>query len=64
MKKFESFVNKFCVYVFLNPCNPGQFKYEGLNFDFEPIYVGKGKLSRPKDHIRRFKISNLYQFKN
>lgn len=60
MKKFESFTNNFCVYVFLNPCNPGKFKYENLNFDFEPIYVGKGRLSRPKDHIRRFKNINTY----
>jgi hypothetical protein len=39
------------IYVYLNPLNPGIFKYEDLEFDFEPIYIGKGINNRLYNHI-------------
>ena len=39
------------IYVYLNPLNPGIFKYEDLEFDFEPIYIGKGTNNRCYNHI-------------
>jgi len=39
------------IYVYLNPLNPGIFKYEDLEFDFEPIYIGKGTNNRWYNHL-------------
>lgn len=41
----------FYVYVYLDPRKPGG-KYDDLHFTAEPIYVGKGKNNRYKDHLR------------
>lgn len=35
-------MNRFYVYVYLDPRNPGKFIYDDLCFDYEPFYVGKG----------------------
>jgi hypothetical protein len=64
MKKimlYENFNNSnFCVYVFLNPSKPGSYKYNDIEFQFEPIYVGKGKINRPKNHLFRYKNGKSY----
>jgi hypothetical protein len=39
------------IYIYLNPLNPGIFKYEDLEFDFEPIYIGKGINNRSHNHL-------------
>lgn len=57
---YENFNSDFCVYVFLNPSKPGIYKYDNLSFDFEPIYVGKGKINRPKNHLFRYKNGKSY----
>lgn len=57
---YENFGDNFCVYIFLNPSKPGIYKYDDLNFDFEPIYVGKGRLNRPKNHLFRYKNGKSY----
>lgn len=36
-------MNEFYVYVYLDPRNPGKYNYDDLSFDYEPIYIGKGK---------------------
>ena len=44
---YENFNNlNFCVYVFLNPSKPGLYRYNDIEFQFEPIYVGKGKRAK------------------
>lgn len=43
--------NKFYVYVYLDPRKPGKFLYGEHNFDFEPIYVGKGSGYRFREHL-------------
>jgi len=63
LKKFENFDNNFCVYIFLNPSKPGEYKYDEYKFDFEPIYVGKGRSNRPKNHIYKFKNGRTYFYK-
>lgn len=61
LKKFENLEdNEFCVYVFLDPSKPGDYKYGEYSFDFEPIYVGKGKSTRPKNHLYKFKNGKTY----
>jgi hypothetical protein len=44
-----------CVYVFLDHRKPGNYVYDNLTFDYEPIYVGKGCLNRPQRHKVRYK---------
>jgi hypothetical protein len=57
---YENFKSDFCVYVFLNPSKPGKYEYDNIKFDYEPIYVGKGKINRPKNHLYRYKNGNSY----
>jgi hypothetical protein len=58
---YENFNNlNFCVYVFLNPSKPGLYKYDNYTFEYEPIYVGKGKINRPKNHLFRYKNGKTY----
>lgn len=47
-----------CVYVFLDHRKSGNYVYENLKFDFEPIYVGKGNLNRPDRHKNLYKKYN------
>lgn len=41
------------VYFLLDPRKPGKFRYRDLDYEFdhEPIYVGEGQPTRPKNHI-------------
>lgn len=50
--------NVYFVYCFLDTRKPGEYIYEEYKFDFEPIYVGKGKGRRPKNHFTLYKSSN------
>ena len=63
LKKFENFDNNFCVYAFLNPSKPGEYKYDDYEFEFEPIYIGKGRSNRPKNHLYKFKNGKTYFYK-
>jgi hypothetical protein len=60
LENFNEFSNKFCVYVFLDPRKHGKYEYgDGdFNFDYEPIYVGKGTNNRPKRHLFLYKNYN------
>jgi len=44
------------VYVYLNPLKPGKFIYLdcglGIEFDYEPFYIGKGQRGRLLDHLK------------
>jgi hypothetical protein len=44
-------MNIFYVYAYLDPRNQGKFKYEDIEFDYEPFYIGKGKNSRMLRHL-------------
>ena len=39
------------IYIYLNPLNVGTFKYDDLEFNFEPIYIGKGIDNRLYNHL-------------
>ena len=56
----------FYVYVYLDPRKPGSFNYGKLEFDFEPIYIGKGHGERMYNHLKdsQLKIKNLKTNKN
>lgn len=47
----------FYVYVYLNMLKPGNYNYQGLSFDFEPFYVGKGRDNRYLYHINVVKFN-------
>jgi hypothetical protein len=44
-------MNNFYVYVYLNPLLPGKYIYRNYKFDFEPMYIGRGKHNRINTHI-------------
>ena len=44
---------EYYIYIYLDPRKPGVYIYDNYTFDFEPIYVGKGKNRRYKQHIRQ-----------
>lgn len=56
-------MNDFYVYVYLDPRKPGIFKYDDLQFDFEPFYIGKGTKNRAhsgiRDKKRSLKVSKI-----
>lgn len=39
------------VYTYLDPRKPGLWKTTESNFDFEPFYIGEGKITRRFDHL-------------
>jgi len=47
---------KFYVYVYLDPRKPGKYSYWengfGIDFDFEPFYIGEGQNDRMYDHLK------------
>ena len=45
-------MNQFYVYVWLDPRKPFASRYDDVSFNFEPIYVGKGKGKRALQFIR------------
>jgi NUMOD3 motif len=41
------------VYAYLDPLKPGEWLYDGnIKFDYQPIYIGKGKDDRCYDHLK------------
>ena len=44
-------MNIYYVYAYLDPRKGGKFKYEDIEFDYEPFYIGKGKNSRMIRHL-------------
>ena len=51
-------INKFYVYVYLDPRKPGSCTYGSYSFDYEPFYVGKGNGHRYKRHLEDFVLEN------
>lgn len=49
------------VYVYLDTRKPGEYIYQDLKFDYEPIYVGKGQKRRCKNHLKlRLQSKNIF----
>ena len=46
------------VYCFFDTRKPGVYKFGNITFDFEPIYIGKGKGLRPNRHYTLYKKYN------
>ena len=49
--------NKFYIYIYFDNRKPGKFKYGDYQFDYEPIYIGKGTNDRFKKHLYTYKNS-------
>lgn len=49
---------QYFVYCFLDTRKPGSYIYDDIKFDYEPIYIGKGKGIRPKRHLTLYKSYN------
>lgn len=41
----------FYVYSILDPRKPGNYKYDNIDFSYEPIYIGKGRRNRLYEHL-------------
>lgn len=52
-KRFDP--QKFYVYAYLNPLEPGTFSVGTVTFDYRPFYIGKGTGNRLEDHLRKVK---------
>jgi hypothetical protein len=46
-------VNKYYVYIYLDPRKPGKYEYGEYEFDYEPFYVGRGTGFRYREHLWR-----------
>ena len=54
--------NRFYVYVYLDPRKPGKYKYGEYEFDYEPVYVGKGTNYRLNSHLyEAFSNKNIWK---
>lgn len=52
--------NNFYVYIFLRSDKPGFFDYgDGLSFDYEPFYIGKGINDRIKSSLKESANNNI-----
>lgn len=58
IKKFLESLDIYFVYCFLDTRKPGEFIYGDLKFNYEPIYIGKGKGIRPQRHFTLYKKYN------
>ena len=47
-------INNFYLYVYLDPRKPGTYQFNELSFNFEPIYLGKGKGNRDMYHHKYY----------
>lgn len=50
--------NTYIIYCYVDPRKPGNFEYGKYKFDFEPIYIGKGKERRVKAHNYLVNLKN------
>lgn len=62
--KNENQKNIYFIYCYLDIRKPGKYIYNNLEFDYEPIYIGKGKGIRAKRHLYLYKnINNRFYSK-
>ncbi len=43
--------NRFYTYIYLDPRKPSEWEFEGIKFEFQPFYVGKGEGKRINAHV-------------
>lgn len=51
--------NEFYVYLYLDPRKKGDFTYGKYTFGYEPIYVGKGRGLRFKEHLKPSQLNKV-----
>lgn len=51
-------IDKYYVYIYLDPRKKGKFNYDDISLEYEPFYIGKGKGNRFTDHLREAKRTN------
>ena len=51
---------QFYVYFYLNPSQPGEYSFNGVDLNFSPLYVGVGSKSRAISHINNYKNGKGY----
>ncbi len=54
---------RFYTYIYLDTRKPGEWEFEGVKFEFQPFYIGKGEGKRIRSHLTdsetaRFSIKN------
>jgi len=50
--------NRYFVYCFVDTRKPGKYIFGDFQFDYEPIYIGKGQGNRPQRHFTLYKTAN------
>ncbi len=55
--------NIFYTYIYLDPTNPGNFKYKDYKFKHEPFYVGEGQNKRYLNHLNENIEDNCNKYK-
>ncbi len=60
-------MKKYYIYVFLDGSKPGIYKFDNLEFEYEPFYIGKGTGDRIKlslmDRECPFKVNKIKKIK-
>lgn len=46
--------NNYYVYIYLDPRKPGKWEYDGVIFNHQPFYIGKGIGNRMTNHLRPY----------
>jgi hypothetical protein len=52
-------MNKYYVYLYLDPRKKGEYKYGNYEFEYEPFYVGKGHGNRLFEHLRPSRLNKI-----
>lgn len=56
-------MNKYYVYIYLDPRKQGEYNFDDIKLDYEPIYVGKGQKKRAWKHLKENKENPGFSYK-